>query len=190
MYQTFLDELILPNKKEWIDFYNQCKETNNFNIACIGQDSCKTTLNTVYYKQSREKSFKYRPKQDCLLFFLNDDMKFQNLNTFCQNNIHTDKFVYIEHYDDLSDTNQQTLKGFMDKFHYFKTSKHRVHFLIGTTSAYKVKDFIRSRMNVFKTVRSLTQNIYMMCLSLYAKNNSCVIILHALILLNLRNRWI
>lgn len=174
MYQTFLDELILPNKKEWIDFYNQCKETNNFNIACIGpRDSCKTTLiQSIINNHVKNHSNIDQDKIVCY-FFLNDDMKFQNLNTFCQNNIHTDKFVYIEHYDDLSDTNQQTLKGFMDKFHYFKTSKHRVHFLIETTSAYKVKDFIRSRMNVFKTVQFDAKHLYDVFVSLCEKQLLC-----------------
>ena len=174
MYQTFLNELILPNKKEWIEFYNQCKETNNFNIACIGpRDSCKTTLIQSILDNHIKKHSNIDHKKIVCHFFLNDDMKFKNLNTFCQNNIHIDKFVYIEHYDDLSEANQQMLKGFIDKFHYFKTTKHRVHFLIETSSDYKLKDFIRSRVNIFKTTKFDAKHLYDVFVSLCEKQLLC-----------------
>ena len=165
-------ELVIPNLDTWNEFYEKCVRTNCFNVACVGpKDSCKTTLMKHIIEQHVRKNNKISRDKLIHNYHYNDDNKFQNINTFCQNHVNADKIVYIEYFDDLSDVNQQTLKRFIDKYHFHKPStQSRVHFLIESSSVYKIKDFIKSRLEIFHTKQMDPQSLYSIFVSLCKKN--------------------
>ena len=154
-----IDDVLIPNKKEWCSFYQKCKEQNDLNIACVGpRDTCKSTLLNIViqdfirdHNASEEKNMVYR-----LSIF--DDVPLQThpnlLSIFCQSHKNHDKLVYIDRFDEYNEQNQQLLKGYMDKYNLLR-STHKVHFLIEATQPNQLKDIIKSRMNIFHT-RPLT----------------------------------
>ena len=49
-----------------------------------------------------------------------DDINLQTQNVmsiFCQNNINSNKLIYVENFDELNDSIQQQIKIYMDKYH-------------------------------------------------------------------------
>lgn len=150
-----IDDVLIPNKKEWCSFYQQCMEQNDLNIACVGpRDSCKSTLLNIViqdfirdHNAVEEKNIVYR-----LSIF--DDVPLQThpnlLTIFCQAHKNHDKLVYIDRFDEYNDQNQQLLKGYMDKYNLLR-STYKVHFLIEATQPNQLKDIIKSRMNIFHT---------------------------------------
>ena len=144
---------VLPNQKEWDSFYEKCNIAQNYNIACVGpRESCKTTLLQYVVQKHLEKYPSISKDKIILPFYFNDDNKFNNIITFCKNNVNVDKLVIIEYFDDLNDSGQQYLKSIIDTFHYNKKS-NKVHFLIESSSMYKIKDFIKVRLQLFHTQR-------------------------------------
>lgn len=154
-YIHTIDDLIIPKKEDWVSFYKQCKENNNFNIACIGpHDSCKTTMIELIIQEfTRDHKDIHKDK---IIYKLNtlDDVALQQtpnvLSIFCQNYVACDKIVYIEIFDDLTEQKQQELKQLMDKYYYFKEG-YKVHFIIESTNDHKIKDHLKSRFQFFYT---------------------------------------
>ena len=150
-----MSDIIIPKKEEWNTFYHLCKKKNDFNIACVGpRDTCKSSLlNAVIlefikqYPDIPQKKLVYR-------FSIFDEIQLQNqpnsLSIFCQLHTNHDKLVYIDRFDEFTEQNQQWLKYYMDTFHLLKPQS-KVHFLIETTQENKMKDIIKSRVNIFRT---------------------------------------
>ena len=146
-------ELIIPNKDKFINFYEECKKNNNYNIGIIGNHgTCKSTLCNIIIKDFLKTKTNY--EEDKIIYKLNyyDDINLSNnlndLNIFCQNNINSDKIVYIDNFDHFNDNNQQILKIYMDKYNLFK-EKHKVFFLIESNDEGKIKDIIKFRLNMY-----------------------------------------
>tara|TARA_Y100000389_G_scaffold203457_1_gene251920 strand:- start:234 stop:1187 length:954 start_codon:yes stop_codon:yes gene_type:complete len=150
------DELLLPNKDELIHFFNKVQQSGNFNILIHGtRESCKTEIIekilTIFLSKYINK---YHEKQ--LIFRLNafDELNLQSphneMSIFCQNNTNTNKIVYIDKFDFFSDSNQQLFKIYIDKYNGFK-NKNKIFFIIETTQIEKVRDIIKSRLQLFKT---------------------------------------
>ena len=169
----FMYELMLPNEEEWNAFYKRYTLKNGFNIACVGpKDSCKTTLMHEIIQKHSEKHISVSKNKIIHYYHYNEDNKFQNLITFCQTHTNVDKIVYIEYFDDLSDINQQTLKNIIDTYHFRKNNQStKVHFLIESSSVYKIKDFIKSRMEVFHTKQIDSSTLYRIFVSLCKKKD-------------------
>ena len=152
MYCNTEDEIIIPNLNEWNSFYKTCLDTNNFNILCVGpRDSCKSTILHHVTKMWINQNEKLQKDKSIHYFNIHKDSQFQNMITFCKGNQYGDKMVYIEYFNEFSDTNQQMLKAIIDRFHYYK-QKNKVHFLIETSSINHVKHFIQTRMQLFETI--------------------------------------
>tara|TARA_B110001450_G_C17606812_1_gene475469 strand:+ start:39 stop:992 length:954 start_codon:yes stop_codon:yes gene_type:complete len=150
------DELLVPNKDQLVNFFNTLKETENFNILIHGtRESCKTKIieNILSYFLSKYNN-KFDEKQ--LIFKLNafDELNLQSQNNemsiFCQNNTNTNKIVYIDKFEFFSDCNQQLFKIYIDRYNGFK-NKNKIFFIIETSQIEKVRDIIKSRLQLFKT---------------------------------------
>ena len=145
----------IPNLDKWETFYSSCIKNNNFNIACVGpHDSGKSTLlqcimnyfTNTYPEIKKDKLiFCYNQYQDLSLHQSPNE-----LTIFCQNHINSDKLVYIENFDDLNEQSQQELKAMMDKYFFFKNTK-KVHFIIESKNIFKIKEFLKSRFQLFHT---------------------------------------
>lgn len=150
------NELLIPNIDKFKQFYQKLTTENNMNILLYGpRESCKTTIIEYIIKQFIEK-YEDKFKERQLVFRLNafDEMNLQSQNNemsiFCQNNTNTNKIVYIDKFEFFSDSNQQLLKIYIDKYNGVK--KHnKIFFIIETIQIEKVRDIIKSRLNVFKT---------------------------------------
>ena len=150
------DELIIPNKQDFEDFYNKRINENNMNILLYGpRESCKTTLiNSIIQNFVDKYKNKYQEKQ--LVFRLNafDEINLQSQNNdmsiFCQNNTNTNKIIYIDRIEFFGDYNQQLLKLYIDKYNGYK-KQNKIFFIIETGQIEKVRDIIKSRLNIFKT---------------------------------------
>lgn len=150
-----IDDVLIPNKETWCSFYQQCKERNDLNIACIGpRDTCKTTLLELVIQDFITHHDGVNKKNLIFRLSMFDDIQLQTqpnlLTIFCQTHTNHDKIVYIDRFDEYNDQNQQLLKGYMDQFNLLR-SRQKVHFLIEATQSNQMKDIIKSRMNLFYT---------------------------------------
>tara|TARA_A100001011_G_scaffold131040_1_gene138099 strand:- start:561 stop:1514 length:954 start_codon:yes stop_codon:yes gene_type:complete len=151
-----LNELLIPNIDNFKQFYGKRITENNMNILLYGpRESCKTTIIEYIIKQFIER-YEDKFKEAQLIFRLNafDEINLQSqnneMNIFCQNNTNTNKIVYIDKFEFFSDSNQQLLKIYIDKYNGFK-KENKVFFIIETIQIEKVRDIIKSRLNIFKT---------------------------------------
>ena len=151
-----LNELLIPNIDKFKQFYRKMITKNNVNILVYGpRESCKTTIIEFIIKEFIER-YEHKFKEAQLVFRLNafDEINLQSQNNemsiFCQNNTNTNKIVYIDKFEFFSDSNQQLLKIYIDKYNGFK-KYNKVFFIIETIQIEKVRDIIKSRLNIFKT---------------------------------------
>uniref|UniRef100_A0A6C0KX30 AAA domain-containing protein n=1 Tax=viral metagenome TaxID=1070528 RepID=A0A6C0KX30_9ZZZZ len=151
-----LNELLIPNIDKFKQFYRKMITENNMNILVYGpRESCKTTIIEFIIKEFIER-YEHKFKEAQLVFRLNafDEINLQSQNNemsiFCQNNTNTNKIVYIDKFEFFSDSNQQLLKIYIDKYNGFK-KYNKVFFIIETIQIEKVRDIIKSRLNIFKT---------------------------------------
>ena len=72
------------------------------------------------------------------------------MTIFCNNNTNSDKLIYINDIDYFNDNSQQLFKIYLDKYNVFK-DKNKTYFLIECNNIYKLKDFIKSRLDSFST---------------------------------------
>lgn len=155
IYVEKMEDLIIPNKDKWVEFYKGCIKENNLNIACIGpRDSCKSTMIEVIINDFIEKNFHINKNKIVLQVNVHDEVQMFQSNSkvciFCKNNLNNDKIVYIENFDDMNEVNQQELKQLMDNYYYFKKDC-KVHFILESSTIYKMKDFIQSRCKIYRT---------------------------------------
>lgn len=150
------DELMIPNKEDFKDFYEKRITENNLNVLLYGpRESCKTTIiETIILNFLDVYKDKCQEKQ--LIFRLNafDEINLQaqnnEMNIFCQNNTNTNKIVYIDKFEFFGDYNQQLLKMYIDKYNGAKKG-NKIFFIVETAQIEKVRDIIKSRLNIFKT---------------------------------------
>ena len=168
------DELIINNKKELINFLDERFSLNDLNITICGNyNSNKSNICRLIIERFLNENSHI--EKDKILFTYNsyDDINLQTQNVmsiFCQNNINSNKLIYIENFDELTDSIQQQIKIYIDKYNVFK-EKNKIFFLIKTTNQYNLKDIIRSRTNVFQ-LSSFTKNEYSKILKLLLKENN------------------
>jgi DNA polymerase III delta prime subunit len=173
------DDFIIPNKESFEFFYKNRVDENNLNILLYGpRESCKTTM-IQYIINNFVHKYKDKCEEKQLVFRLNafDEINLQSQNNdmsiFCQNNTNTNKIVYIDKFEFFGDNNQQLLKIYMDKFSGAKKI-NKVFFIIETTQIEKVRDIIKSRLNLFKA-ESLTSVQYRKVLVTALQNESITI---------------
>lgn len=150
------DKLTIPNKDKIIEFYQKLLSENNLNILLYGErESCKTMIIENIIQNFVEK-YKEKHNEKQLVFRLNafDELNLQSqnneMNIFCQNNTNTNKIVYIDRFEFFGDYNQQLLKIYIDKYNGAKKN-NKIFFIIETGQIEKVRDIIKSRLNIFKT---------------------------------------
>lgn len=158
------NSIIIPNKKCFVEFYESRLNENNMNMLLYGpRESCKTSL-IEYMIQDFVEKYKNKCTKKQLVFRLNafDEINLQSqnneMNIFCQNNTNTNKIIFIDKFEFFGDNNQQLLKMYMDKYNGAKKT-NKVFFIVETTQIEKVRDIIKSRLNIFKT-ESLTNIQY------------------------------
>ena len=151
-----IDNLIIPNKNEFVSFYNKCINTHNYNIAITGpENSCKSIIcNLLINSFIEHNNIKDNDKKKTILF-LNyyDDINLQNelndLTIFCNNNVNSNKLIYIDNFDYYNEQNQQVFKTLIDKYNTFK-QRNKIYFLIESSNMHKIKDIIKSRIQVYQ----------------------------------------
>lgn len=149
------NSLIISKKQEFLNFYNKCKQDNNYNIAIVGNHcTCKTTIiNIIINEFIKEKKI----DKSKIVFYLNyfKDINLQDdnndLHIFCKNNINCEKIVYIENFDYFNESNQQFLKIYIDTYNSFKKN-NKIFFIIECSQKEKIKDIIKSRLNIYTLV--------------------------------------
>jgi DNA polymerase III delta prime subunit len=151
-----INDLMIPNKEYFEDFYAKRLNENNLNILLYGpRESCKTTIIETIIHDFLQR-YKDRCQEKQLIFRLNafDEINLQaqnnEMNIFCQNNTNTHKIVYIDKFEFFGDYNQQLLKMYIDKYNGAKKT-NKVFFIVETIQIEKVRDIIKSRLNIFKT---------------------------------------
>lgn len=151
------ENILIPNKKKFYDFYHKCIKTNSLNILLYGtRESCKTSIIDAIIKNFSQQQNK-KLKENQFIFRCNpfDEINLQMnnniMNIFCQNNVNCSKIVYIDKFEFFSESNQQLLKIYIDKYNGAKVH-NKVFFIIETNQIEKVKDVIKSRFNVFNTL--------------------------------------
>ncbi len=147
------DDLIISNKDKWMLFYEKCIKDNNLNIGLFGpSNTCKTTISKLIINDFIEKNKKINKNKLIFKYESYSELSLQQkpniLTIFCQNQINCDKIVYIENFDDLNEQSQQEIKILMDQ-NYFTNKKYKIHFIIETNNEIKMKQYIRSRLNIF-----------------------------------------
>jgi len=169
-YPNDVSDLKVPNVQSFLDFIESCNKKSNFNVGIYGSaSSCKTTLCNFlidYFVKEQIKKCDgcINPSKDEIrqikskilyVFENDDDLNINNIqshiNIFCKRNIKYDKMIYIENFDDFSESNQQQLKLYMDHFHLLKT-KNKTHFIIEVNESHKVRDIIETRIRIFETI--------------------------------------
>jgi DNA polymerase III delta prime subunit len=152
-----LNNLIIPNINLFENFYYKHINEKNYNICITGPHySCKSTICKLFINKFIQQNLNIKDKTK-IVFELNyyDEVNLQNeineITIFCNNNTNTDKLIYINNFDYFSDNNQQLFKIYLDKLNRFKTN-NKVYFLIECNNIYKLKDFIKSRIDIFKTI--------------------------------------
>ena len=167
------DELIINNKTELIQFIDKRFSSNDLNITiCGNHNSNKSKICKLIIERFLNEN--KHVEKNKILFTYNsyDDINLQTQNVmsiFCQNNINSNKLIYIENFDELNDSTQQQLKIYMDKYNIFK-ERYKVNFLIKTNNEYNLKDIIRSRTNIFH-LTPFTSNEYSKILNLLLNQN-------------------
>ena len=122
------DDLIINNKKEIINFYNKCINNNDLNMIISGPSgTCKTTLINIIINNFINKHNDIPKNNIVLKINYYDDINLQDdtniITIFCQNNTNCTKLIYIDNFDEYSETSQQIIKIIMDNYNLFKKKK-------------------------------------------------------------------
>uniref|UniRef100_A0AB39JC17 ATPase AAA-type core domain-containing protein n=1 Tax=Florenciella sp. virus SA2 TaxID=3240092 RepID=A0AB39JC17_9VIRU len=170
-----IDELLIPNKEKFWEFYENCFNANNLNILIHGlQETCKTTIIHLIMKRFLENNPTFDKNQLIFEFNSFDEINLQNINNvlhiFCQKNINANKIVYIDNFDFFSDTNQQFIKYYIDKYNLFK-DKNKIFFIIETSNLDKIKDIIKSRFNIYHSIPLKSTEYKQIFINLLNKEN-------------------
>ena len=154
-----MNNLIIPDKDKLLDFIHENIERCNYNIGIVGTIGTGKTIICEYIIDNflSKQPEKYRPlnKQKHIIYRWNcfDDVnlleEFNNLDTFCKNNTGCQKIVYFENFDDLSDSYQQNLKIYIDKYSIFK-EKNKIFFLLKTSDKMSIRDILRTRLQIYE----------------------------------------
>lgn len=146
------DDLIISNKEEIVNFYKNCINENNFNMIISGPSgTCKTTLINIIINNFINNNPDI-PKNNILLKInYYDDINLQDdtniITIFCQNNTNCTKLIYIDNFDEYSETSQQIIKIMMDNYNLFKKN-NKIYFIFEANNINKIKDIIRTRTNI------------------------------------------
>lgn len=145
--------LLIPQPEKFLQFYEKCIKTNDLNILIVGErETCKSTAIEYIITKFTERQKNYDKSQIVFRFNAFDEINLQNQNNnlsiFCQNNVNSNKIVYIDKFDFLGESNQQQLKIYMDKYNTFKKS-NKVFFILEATHPEKIRDVIKSRCKEF-----------------------------------------
>jgi DNA polymerase III delta prime subunit len=159
-----LNEIIMPNKEEIINRINLHLENDEMNLLLIGsQLTFKTNAIPLivkeYYKRLHLTNYtQYILQIDCF-----NDINLSNTNNdikiFCKIITQYKKFLIIDNFDIINESNQQYLKIIMD------TCKN-TFFIFGCENTNKINDIIQTRMTPIyfedlntSNYRELIQNI-------------------------------
>ena len=152
-----MENLIIPEKEKLNAFLEKNFEKNNFNIGIIGSIGtgksiiCNHIIETFIKKQPAK--YQQNPKNIIYRWNCFEDVNLldenNNLDIFCKNNTGCSKLVFIEIFEDLSDTHQQNLKIYIDKYNIFK-DKNKIYFLIKTSDKMSIKDILRARIQLYE----------------------------------------
>ena len=168
------NDLIIPNKDKFLNFYNHCKETNNYNIALVGNHStCKTTIiNIIINNFLKDKKIEPNKIIYKLNYFKDINLQDDNneLHIFCKNNVNSNKIIFIENFDYFNESNQQYLKIYMDLYNPFK-DHNKIFFIIETNDENKIKDIIKSRLKLYYLENLKKENITAIFNNLCLLNN-------------------
>lgn len=181
------NDLVIPNIEKFKTFIRHCIESKNYNVGIFGaESSCKTTLCNYFINRFVQQqlscfqdNYNETQVQDAkskmvFIYEPDDDLNINNLqshiNIFCKKNTKYEKLIYIENFDDLSESNQQQLKIYIDNFNLLK-SHHKTHFLIEVSETHKVRDIIESRIQIYDTPALEYCHLFQISKSICKKNN-------------------
>jgi hypothetical protein len=161
-----MNNLIIPNKEKLLDFIHKNIDKSNYNIGIVGTIGTGKTIICEYiidnFISKQPEKYRSHNKQKHIIYRWNcfDDVnlleEFNNLDTFCKNNTGCQKLIYFENFDDLSDSYQQNLKIYIDKYSIFKEN-NKIFFLIKTSDKTSIRDILRTRLEIYEQLPTTSQ---------------------------------
>jgi hypothetical protein len=139
-----LNDIIIPNKKEIINtIYSQIK-LKNLNLLIIGSHyTLKSNLITLIVKEYFNTLNVYNYNEYILNIDCFNDINLSNeindIKTFCKTIKNYKKFLIIDNFDIITETNQQYIKYLID-------NNVDTYFIFGCENTNKVNEIIQTRM--------------------------------------------
>lgn len=140
-----LNEIITPNKDIIISNLHEHIENNTMNLLVIGStNTFKSKLIYLivdeYYKRIRLHNYSHLVMNvNCFM-----DIIFSNtineIKTFCRTTTNSKKFIIIDNFDIINETNQQYLKLWMDNC-------KNTFFIFGCENTNKISEIIQTRVS-------------------------------------------
>ena len=140
-----LNEIITPNKDIIINNLHEHIENNTMNLLIIGStNTFKSKLIYLlvdeYYKRIRLHNYSHLVMNvNCFM-----DIIFSNtineIKTFCKTTTNSKKFIIIDNFDIINETNQQYLKLWMDNC-------KNTFFIFGCENTNKISEIIQTRVS-------------------------------------------
>ena len=177
-----LNDVVIPKKEQMLLFYQELKQANDLNMLFVGnRETCKTTIIELIISDFIRENKKYSANKIVFRYNTFDEINLQSeqnvLHVFCQTNVNCNKIVYVDKIDFFNDANQQLLKIYMDKYNTFR-EKNKIFFIFEGMSEERIRDVIKSRVNIFNTT-PLAQPEYIQILKkllhhagIYAEENA------------------
>lgn len=158
-----LNDVVIPKKEQMLLFYQELKQVNDFNMLFVGnRETCKTTVIELIISDFIRQNKQYSANKIVFRYNTFDEINLQSeqnvLHAFCQTNVNCNKIVYVDKIDFFNDANQQLLKIYMDKYNTFR-EKNKIFFIFEGMSEEKIRDVIKSRVNILN-MHPLAQQEY------------------------------
>jgi DNA polymerase III delta prime subunit len=138
-----LDDIIIPNKKDILNTVNLHISNQDMNLLLIGSSitfksiALQLIVKKYYNTQNIQNYNSYILILDCF-----NDINISNLNndikTFCKNKTLHKKFLIIDNFDIINETNQQYLKLLID-------TCPNTFFIFGCENTNKINEIIQTR---------------------------------------------
>jgi len=182
-----LCELIAPNKEELLNQIYQHIENQTMNLLLIGKPTTFKTraihlIVKEYYKKEGVHAYgSLTMSLDCF-----NDITFSNTNndikTFCKTNSSHKKFLIIDNFDIINESNQQYLKNIMD------TCKN-TFYIFGCENTNKINEIIQTRVSPLY-FHDLTKENYEEMITIISKNENIPLDIKSLLNSNLSPYYI
>jgi DNA polymerase III delta prime subunit len=138
-----LDSIIMPNKEGILNEIKNNMASQNMNLLLIGSPiTFKSVAIHLIVKKYYNNQHIYNYNQHILILDCFNDINISttnnDINTFCKNKSSYKKFLIIDNFDIINETNQQYLKILMD-------NSVNTFFIFGCENTNKINEIIQTR---------------------------------------------